>query len=100
MHQKAPEQKDLDNLDEKIGFLETFLSKTAFSAADHLTISDFSIVASINALDLIGHDLSKFPKVQKYLERCKAEIKDFDEVNADMAGFTAFVEEAKKKIKK
>ena len=76
-----PAAKDLEVLDEKLGILETYLSKTTYSAGDHFTIADFSIVATLNTIEISGHDLTKFPKILKYLEKCRAEIKDYKETN-------------------
>jgi len=97
--QNKPEAKNIETLNEKLGFLETYLSQTKYSAADHLTIADFSIVATLNTFELVGHDLSKFPKTVKYLEKCRAEIKDYKEVNdKDLAVAREFFQEALKKV--
>ena len=100
MEQKKPEAKKLERFDETLGFLETYLSRTTYSAADHLTIADFSIVASLMTAETIGHDLTRFPKVVSYLNKCKTEIKDYNKINDDaLVAFKHFIDEALKTAK-
>ncbi|KAL7646850.1 UNVERIFIED_CONTAM: hypothetical protein RMT77_002106 [Armadillidium vulgare] len=84
-----------EKLVEALNFLETFLSKHNFSAADHLTIADFSLAVSVTSIavsDVV--DLSEYKKINEWLERCRTQIKDFAEINdKDAEGFRGFVKE-------
>jgi glutathione S-transferase len=83
-------------LDESLGFLEQFLSKTKYVAADHLTIADFTLVASLAKIEAVNHNLKQYPNVSNYLAKCKKEIKNHDEIN--QVGSDAFREIAKKAL--
>ncbi|XP_055546129.1 glutathione S-transferase 2-like [Wyeomyia smithii] len=63
-----------DRLCEALGFLETYLSRSRYAVGDHLTIADFSLVASVSAIDVCYVKLEKYPKVVAWYERCKKEL--------------------------
>ena len=94
MSQTKPAAKDLERFDETLGFLEAYLSQSTYSALDHLTIADIAIsVTLLTAKVAVGHDLSKFPKVSKYLGKCQAEIVDFKEIiEVGVLAFKTWVE--------
>ncbi len=75
----------LKALDTALEVLSGFLEKTSFVAADHLTIADFSILASLATAEACEHDLSRFPRVVEYMQRCKKEVKGYAELNQDGA---------------
>ncbi|XP_011182217.1 glutathione S-transferase 1 [Zeugodacus cucurbitae] len=54
--------------------LETFLSKSAYMAGEHLTIADFSIVSTVSLLNLtfVAIDSNKWPKLADWLKRLEA----------------------------
>lgn len=83
-------------LDESLGYLELFLSKTKYVAADHLTIADFTVVASLTTIEGVNHDLKKYPNISNYLAKCKKEIKNHEECN--QVGSNAFRDIAKQAL--
>ncbi|KAM3962900.1 glutathione S-transferase epsilon 3 [Aphomia sociella] len=60
---KDVRQRLYDDVEEAYGFLEEFLSRTKFLAADHMTIADVAAIASVTSLMVIHpHDGKKYPK--------------------------------------
>ncbi|XP_062534421.1 glutathione S-transferase D2-like [Armigeres subalbatus] len=75
----GPEENSA-KLDEAFGFLEAFLGKTRYVAADHLTIADISLVATVSTLDICYFDRSKFDKVAAWHDACKKELVGYEDV--------------------
>lgn len=70
----------LKQIDQSVGYLEGFLSKSKFVAADNLTIADFSLITSITVASALKHDFSKFPNVIQWIEECKSSIVGYEEI--------------------
>jgi len=84
--QKSVEQAKLDKLNDVLGFAELYL-KDGFIAGSQLTIADFSMAAVLSTIQTC-HDISKFPKILAYLEKCKGLMKGWEELN--QVGATQF----------
>ncbi|XP_062534402.1 glutathione S-transferase 2-like [Armigeres subalbatus] len=78
-------EENAAKLDEALGFLEAFLSKTQYVAANHLTIADISLVATVTTLDICYFDRSKYNKVAAWYDTCKKELIGYEDVIADSA---------------
>ncbi|XP_059048426.1 glutathione S-transferase 1-like [Achroia grisella] len=62
-------QRLYDEIEEAYGFLEEFLSRSKFLAADHMTIADIAAIANVTALRLIlHHDEKKYPKTVSWIK--------------------------------
>jgi len=66
----VPEDK-LKSLHEALGYLEMFLTKTKFVAADHETIADHSILSSVLTFQSTGVSLDAYPKILSWLNQFK-----------------------------
>jgi len=95
-YQQPQDPEKVKKLDESLAYLEGFLSKTKYVAADHLTIADFTVVASLTTIEGVNHDLKKYPNISNYLAKCKQEIKNHEECN--QVGSNAFREIARKSL--
>ena len=86
-------------MDTVLGFTEAYLAKTRYIAGDTFTIADFTVIATLSTAEAFGHNLDKFPKVKAYLEKCKGEIKDYEETCGEGAAiFGAFLEGCRKEL--
>lgn len=56
--------------------------KDGYVAGDHLTIADFAVTSSLTTIEVVDHDLSKFPRIQAYLEKMK-KMDGYQETNGD-----------------
>jgi len=84
----ALDSAKVEKLDAALGHTERFL-KDGFIAGSNLTIADFSMAAILSTVAAFNHDMSKFPKVTAYLDKCKSTMKGWEELNqagADMFG--------------
>jgi len=90
IHRKQPKMDPITMaaFNSALEVLSGYLSKTAFVAADTMTIADFSVMASLSTAESCEHDFSKHPLVLKYMQRCKGEIKGYEEAN--QVGATQF----------
>jgi len=95
-YQQPQDPEKVKKLDESLGHLELFLSKTKYVAGDNLTIADFTVVASLTTIEGVNHDFKKFPNISNYLATCKKEIKNHEETN--QVGSNAFRDIAKKAL--
>nr|ASN63939.1 glutathione S-transferase epsilon 8 [Spodoptera exigua] len=70
---KSLEQEWLDNIEEAIGFVEQFLSRTKFIALDHVTIADVTLLSHLTSVEpILPIDAKKYPKTIAWLELMKA----------------------------
>jgi len=77
---QALDPEKVEKLNTALGFLESFL-KDGFVAGSALTIADFSAAAILSTFQACDHDMSKFPKVTAYVEKCRGLMKGWDDLN-------------------
>ncbi|CAG9795469.1 unnamed protein product [Diatraea saccharalis] len=63
----VPTNEQLAEVKEVYGILEKYLEQTRFFAADHLTLADISLVASVSTLDGVI-PVNEFPKLSQWFE--------------------------------
>ncbi|XP_054711353.1 uncharacterized protein LOC129220944 [Uloborus diversus] len=78
---EAADPEKLENFKKALGFLEEFLSKTTYAAGNHLTLADFSLIASISFAELADFDFSEYPKITAWIQKLKKEVPDYHEIN-------------------
>lgn len=61
-----------------IEMFNTFLEGHEFAAGKHLTIADYTLVASISTYETIGVDLSKYSNVDRWFKKCKSVIPGYE----------------------
>lgn len=83
-------------IQEAFGYMENFLDKTKFIAGDDITLADLHILACFTTAKFLGADLTNFPKLQKWYETCRKQVKGFDEHEKFV---TSYVELIKSKLK-
>lgn len=84
-----------DELNAALAFLEGFLKDTEWVAGNHYTIADTSIYASMSTIVATGWDISKYPKIQRWMKQCTA-LPGYEE-NQD--GAKLFGDAVKKNLK-
>jgi len=90
---KQPANPDnFKKLEDAVGFFNTFLEGQTYAAGDNLTVADISLVATISSLEVAGFDLSKYPNVVAWYEKCKATTPGYDINEAGIAHFKRFFE--------
>lgn len=60
-----------ENLKTAVGFLNTFLDQNEFAAGNSYTVADISLLATIVTLKAADFDISPFPNVVAWYDRCK-----------------------------
>lgn len=63
--------------------VEKFLENTEYIASDNITIADFSAVTTLTTLEVFVPEISNYPRVSAYIERCRANMKEYQEANQD-----------------
>jgi len=79
-------QKEIDpekkkDFFEAIGWLNTFLDGQNYVAGNNLTVADICIVTCFSTFVALDWDFSAYPNVLAWFERCKKNIKSFNEIN-------------------
>ncbi|CAG9795470.1 unnamed protein product [Diatraea saccharalis] len=67
---RIPTEEQAVELKELYGILEKYLEQTKFFAANHLTLADISLVASLSTLDEM-YSFEEFPKLSQWYETMK-----------------------------
>uniref|UniRef100_A0A1L8E4N2 glutathione transferase n=1 Tax=Nyssomyia neivai TaxID=330878 RepID=A0A1L8E4N2_9DIPT len=65
-------------MEEAVAFLNTGLEGQKYTAGDTLTIADFALVATVSNLDGFKYNLSKYPNVTQWYERCKKTMPGYE----------------------
>ena len=86
----------LEKLKEAFGYLNTYLDGHRFAVGNSITIADHALVASVSTFVETGVDISGFPNISAWLERCKKEMPGYDEAN--VPGAKEFGSFAKQKL--
>ncbi|CAG0908216.1 unnamed protein product [Darwinula stevensoni] len=70
------------SLEEALQWLDSFIqSSGGCCAADHLTIADYAIFPVLNCIQAMEvADLSAFGNIADWMEKCKAEMKGYEEI--------------------
>lgn len=87
---KAPANpENFKKLEDAVGFLNTFLEGQKYAAGETLTVADISLVATISTFDVSGFDLTKYPNVVSWYEKCKSTIPGYELNEAGAQEFKA-----------
>ena len=70
---KSAPQDQVDEIIERYDFLEKFLASGPYVALGHLTIADFSLIATVTTIELIVPlDPKKYPKIAAWIKKIQA----------------------------
>jgi len=89
------DERKANALKQSLDYLDLFLEKTSHVAANHLTIADFSILASVTQLEGMDYRITAYPNLYKWVERLKSELPYYESCNT--AGIEMFKTWAKSK---
>nr|WEU54063.1 glutathione s-transferase delta-2 [Protohermes costalis] len=87
----TPDPVKKDRVEEALQFLEQFLENTDWVAGNQMTIADIAIVVTIATAEAVGFDISKYPKISAWYERCQSDMaymgyEDINQSGANMIG--------------
>lgn len=84
----GPTEEQIEAVNEAYGFIEKYLERSPFLAADHITLADISAVSTISTINImVPLDVNKFPKIAEWWENIKA--KEWYQ-KANVPGLTQF----------
>ncbi|KAB7497893.1 Glutathione S-transferase 1, isoform D [Armadillidium nasatum] len=76
-----PDSEKLQSLHEALGWLEGFINGHDFAVGNNLTIADYVLIASVDTFIETGIDISKYPNIKNWVQRCKTQMKDYESEN-------------------
>jgi len=79
-NEKADPEK-LTKIHDALAYLDKYLEGHFFAVANRITIADHALVASVSTFEAIGVDLLKYSNVKRWLERCRAQMPGYAELN-------------------
>ncbi|XP_068155801.1 glutathione S-transferase D7 isoform X1 [Drosophila tropicalis] len=84
-------------LSEAVGWFNSIMDGRQFSAAEHFTIADLTLLVTVSQLEAFDFELQPYKHVRQWLERCKEHMEPFDyeELNASKANLLADMFKAK-----
>uniref|UniRef100_A0A182JTD4 glutathione transferase n=1 Tax=Anopheles christyi TaxID=43041 RepID=A0A182JTD4_9DIPT len=89
----TPGGEKLEKLEEALEVLNGYLINNPYAAGPNITLADYSLVATVSTLEVVQHDLSKYPAISAWYDGCKAIMADFQEINEDgMQQYRAYFE--------
>jgi len=89
------DERKANALKQSLEYIDLFLEKTCYCAGNHLTIADFSILASVTQLEGMDYKITAYPNLCKWVERLKSELPYYESCNS--AGIEMFRAWAKNK---
>lgn len=78
---KEVSQELITSMETTLGFLDTFLGKTKFVAANHLTLADFTVFISVICYEMCKIDISKFANIVRWFKVCKETLPGYPELH-------------------
>ena len=91
---KPVDPEKVAEMKEGLAFLDGFLAKHKFAAADHLTLADFSLAGTVTVFETAKFDISNYPNIVSWFARFKAAVSCYDEVNTKgMEGASAILKD-------
>lgn len=79
-----------------LGYLDTFLATSKWTAGDRLTIADFTIAASVRTFHVADVDLSAYANVGRWYKQCEAELPYWSILEENSEGFRRYFAKLKK----
>ncbi|CAI6367778.1 unnamed protein product [Macrosiphum euphorbiae] len=70
-----------DKMHESLMFLENVLKESTWTAGDSMTVADFSLVASISTLQVLGVDLEMYDFINEWFIRCSKIMCEYERAN-------------------
>ncbi|RXG57645.1 Glutathione S-transferase 1-1 [Armadillidium vulgare] len=64
---------------------------TTFCVGNNLTVADFSLVATISSIFELGIDMSNYPNIIEWFERCKTEMPGYETENEGVKPYAVFL---------
>ncbi|KAL7632196.1 UNVERIFIED_CONTAM: hypothetical protein RMT77_017501 [Armadillidium vulgare] len=94
---EAPDLAALESTHEGLKwFNDYYLDGHDFCVGNNLTVADFALVASVTSMIEVGIDMSKYPNITAWVERCKAKMPGYETENGE--GVKAYGEFVKSKF--
>ncbi|KAF2346392.1 Glutathione S-transferase N-terminal [Trinorchestia longiramus] len=78
---QKPDPVKLEKVHDALALLETFLEGHLFAVGNRITVADFCLVATVSTMDAAGVDLTKYRNIHNWYERCKGQMRAYDEAN-------------------
>ncbi|KAF2346043.1 Glutathione S-transferase C-terminal-like [Trinorchestia longiramus] len=78
---EKPDPVKLEKVHDALALLETFLEGHLFAVGNRITVADFCLVATVSTMDAAGVDLTKYRNIHNWYERCKGQMRAYDEAN-------------------
>jgi glutathione S-transferase len=91
---KKAEPEKFKKIEENFEVLEKLLDGQEYAAADHLTLADFSLIASITTFEPTGIDLKQYENVTRWITKCKQTIVGYEINQIGVNAFEALINPA------
>jgi len=95
MSGEDPDDRKANALKQSLEYIDMFLEQSRYCAGQHLTIADFSILASVTQLEGMEYKITSYPNLYKWVEMLKSELPYYEACNS--AGIEMFRSWAKSK---
>ena len=82
---EGPDEKQVEKIQEALGWLNTFLEGQDYLVGDNITIADHVVVASVTSALECAIDLSEHANIVAWLERCQENMEGYAEENGEGA---------------
>ncbi|KAF2346883.1 Glutathione S-transferase N-terminal [Trinorchestia longiramus] len=78
---EKPDPVKLEKVHDALALLENLLEGHLFAVGNRITVADFCLVATVSTMDAAGVDLTKYRNIHNWYERCKGQMRAYDEAN-------------------
>lgn len=79
--EKTLDPEKLEKIHEALGWLNTWLSGHDFAVGNNITVADHTLTASVETFRAAGIDLKSHSNIVSWLDRCKAKMPGYSEIN-------------------
>ncbi|RWS06732.1 glutathione S-transferase 1: isoform D-like protein [Dinothrombium tinctorium] len=92
--EKKPKDDEKEKaMSKNLKLFDHFLSTTRYAAGEHLTIADFSLLASVSTISATGHNMDQYSNVKSWWNLLEKELPYYEQlVSPHIEAFKGFVE--------
>ncbi|KAL7632190.1 UNVERIFIED_CONTAM: hypothetical protein RMT77_017495 [Armadillidium vulgare] len=92
MKGEAPDLSALEATKEALQWFNDYhLAGHDFCVGNNLTVADFSLVATISSIFELGIDMSNYPNIIEWFERCKTQMPGYETENEGVKPYAVFL---------
>lgn len=77
---EPPDSQKANLLKQSLEYLDTFLKGSKYVCGNHMTVADFSLLASVTTLDTYDYDYSSYSNLKRWVDSFKEDLPFYSDI--------------------